>query len=166
MNQIMKYIPGLAVLLIVGCIAFYFYNRYSVAPTIQFDQISLSDINGKPLKFKDFTGKKTIVCFSASWCPNCLEELREINRIKESELADIDVIVISDEPLEKISSFRDRTQYPFIFLKLQTSFNQIGINSIPTSYLLNSKQEVKKETVGYLNWGDASTRAHLKKLMD
>jgi hypothetical protein len=49
---------------------------------------------------------------------------------------------------------------------MNQSFNQIGIHSIPTSYVLNREQEVKKETVGYIDWKDASTREHLKKLMD
>lgn len=166
MLQKWKYLPGLAVFAIIGFIAFFFYNKYALAPNIDFNKINLADTAGQTVRFADFRGKKVIVCFSASWCPNCLVELKEINAIKADQLKDVEVIVISDESLETINSFRDRTGYPFTFLKLQQSFGQIGINSIPTSYLVNRKQEVKKETVGYINWADASTSEHMKKLMD
>jgi peroxiredoxin len=163
MNQ--KWIAPI-VLLVVALIAFFFYNKYAVAPAIDFKKISLLDLQGKPLKFESFKGKKIIVCFSASWCPNCLSELMEINEVKDAQLKDVEVLVISDESLEKIQVFRERTGYPFTFLKLEQSFKQIGINAIPTSYLVNSKQEVKKETVGYVNWADPATSEHMKKLLD
>ena len=160
-----KWIPPL-ILIIIALIAFFFYNKYAVAPTVDFKKLNLLDLKGQPLNFESFTGKKAIVCFSASWCGPCLNELKEINEIKDLQLKDIEVIMISDEPIEKIQAFRDYTQYPFTFLKLVQSFNQIGINSIPVSYLMNSKQEVKKETVGYINWADPSTSEHMKKLME
>ncbi len=153
-------------LIIVILIAFFFYNRYAVAPSIDFNRLSLVDLKGEPVKFSDLGGKKTIVCFSASWCPNCLTELRDINAVKASELSDVQVLVISDEPLEVINAFAERTAYPFTFLKLGQQFAQIGINAIPTSYLLNSSQHVKKETVGFIDWKDPSACEHMKTLMD
>jgi peroxiredoxin len=151
---------------IAGLVGFYFYSKYKVAPSIDFSKLSLVDLEEKPVKFETFKGKKLIVCFSASWCPNCLDELRDLNDVKNVELKDVEVIVISDEPLEKIMSFRSKTNYPFTFLKLNQGFNDVGIFSIPTSYIVNTKLEVKKETVGYLDWKDPSTAEHLVKLMD
>ena len=153
-------------LAIAGFIGFYFYNKYNNAPKIDFNKLSLFDLNQQPVKFESFKGKKLVVCFSASWCPNCLDEMREINDIKNVELSDVDVVIISDESLEKIMSWKERTDYPFTFLKMNGNFNDIGIFSIPTSYIVNTKLEVKKETVGYLDWKDPSTVEHLKKLME
>lgn len=152
--------------LIIGFIAFFFYNRYNLPPTIAFDKLSLTDVKGNPVKFDAYNGKKKFVCFSASWCPNCLEELRDLNKIKDTELSDIEIIVISDEPLEKINSFIEKKSYTFTFLKLEQGFGQIGIYSIPTSYLVNDREEIKKETVGYIDWTDPSTCQHMKKLLE
>ena len=151
---------------IAALVGFYFYNKYKVAPSIEFNKLSLVDLQEQPVKFESFKGKKLVVCFSASWCPNCLDELKELNDIKNVELKDVEVVVISDEPLDKIMSFKSKTDYPFTFLKLNQAFNEIGIFSIPTSYIVNTKLEVKKETVGYLDWKDPSTAEHLVKLMD
>lgn len=160
-----KWINAL-ILLVAALIGFYFYNKYKVAPSIDFTKLSLVNLNQQSVKFEAFKGKKVVVCFSASWCPNCLDELKELNDIKNSKLMDVEVVVISDEPIEKISLFKEKTAYPFTFLKLNQAFNDIGIFSIPTSYIVNTKLEVKKETVGYLDWKDASTAEHLLKLMD
>ena len=107
-----------------------------------------------------------MICFSASWCPNCIEELDELKSIKSTELADVEVIVISDESIDKINEFQLKRGLPFTFFKMNASFSSIGINSIPTSYIINKKFEVMQENIGYLNWRDPSTCQHLKKLME
>ncbi|MBA2613649.1 MAG: TlpA family protein disulfide reductase [Bacteroidetes bacterium] len=156
----------LIILVIAALIGFYFYNKYNMAPSIDFNKLTLSDLNEKPVKFSSFKGKKMVVCFSASWCGNCLDEMKEMNAIKDVQLSDVEIVIISDEPLEKIMSLKERTDYPFTFLKMNQQFNDIGIFSIPTSYIVNTNLEVKKETVGYVDWTDASTVEHLKKLME
>lgn len=163
MNKKWLYPAGLVVVLLV---VFFFYSRYHVAPAIRFNELDLSDLNGQPVKFAGFRGKKLAVCFSASWCPNCLEELRDINLVKDKEYKDVEVIVISDEPIEKIAEFRERKGYPFTFLKLNAPFHTIGINAIPTSYVVNTQLQVMKESVGYVDWKDPSTAQHLNKLME
>jgi thiol-disulfide isomerase/thioredoxin len=106
------------------------------------------------------------VSFGASWCGNCIEELNTLKKIKEQQLADVEVICISDEDIETIIAWKEKRQYPFTFLKLNTHFNAINIFSIPTTYIVNTKLRVVKETVGYIDWEDESTCNHLKKLME
>ena len=155
-----------AVLIIVLCVAFYLYGKYHVAPGIDFNKLELADLNGQPVSMQSFKGKKITLSFGASWCVNCIEELDDLKAIKEQELGDVEVIVISDESLEKIISFKERKGYPFTFLKMNKTFSSIGIHSIPTSYIINTNMQVMKETVGYINWRDHSTSQHLKKLME
>ena len=163
MNNKLKYIL-VAVIAIVAAI--YFYNKYRVAPGINLEKISLKDITGQPVKFSDFKGRKIILTFSASWCGNCLVELKALNAIKNKELSDVEVIVISDEPLETVQAFKERRGYPFTFLKMEGSFSSLGINAIPTNYILNKNLEVKYEKVGEIDWKDASTVQFMKKLME
>jgi peroxiredoxin len=153
-------------LVIAVFLAFYFYKKYKVAPHIDVKQLSLTDLGGIKSGLENFKGKKLIICFGASWCVNCIEELDLLSKIKREKLSDIEVVVISDESLEKIERFKNRKNYPFTFLKLNTTFGAMGINSIPTTYLVNTNLTVVKETVGYMNWEDASNLEHYKKLMD
>lgn len=154
-------------LIILFMIGFYFYNKYNSAPTINLEQLQVVDENNQPFSLKTLTGKKVIVSFYASWCPNCIDELKVINDIYAQKLNDVTVLCLTDESIEKMVSFRDKKQYnAFTFLKLTKPFNEIGINSIPTVYLLNTKNEIVYDQVGYIDWQDESTLSHLKALMD
>lgn len=156
-------------LLFTVCLAvfaiFYFYNLYRVAPKVNFPVLKLQDLNGEAVSFESFKGKKLVVSFGASWCPNCIEELTVLKKINDTQLQGITVVVISDEPLEKIRAFKERRAYPFVFLKMDKAFDAIGIHSIPTTYIVNTKLEVVKEQVGYIDWEDASTFNHLTQIM-
>jgi thiol-disulfide isomerase/thioredoxin len=155
-----------AALIVAILIAFYAYRKYHVAPRLNLNSLNLTDLQEQPAQLGVYKGKKLVVCFSASWCGNCRVELKEINAVKNTVLSDVEVIVISDESIDKVRAFKERNGYPFIFLKMNVPFNSIGINSIPTSYIVNTNFEVMKETVGYINWEDPSTAQHLKKLME
>lgn len=153
-----------ALLLAMG--GFYMYQKYRVAPQLSFSTLPLRDLQGKEVRMEDYKGKKVLLCFGASWCGNCRVELKDLMAVYKEQLPDVEILVISDEKLETIRMFKESKSYPFTFLQLQGPFSSIGINSIPTSYILNKEQEVKKETVGYLNWTDPSTAKHLYMLME
>ena len=159
----LKYILISALLMMI---ALFFYNKYRKAPGIEFSKLGLTDINGNAVVWNEYKGKKIIVSFGASWCVNCIEELELLKSMKSNSLSDVEIIIISDETLEKVKFFKERNDYPFIFLKMNNPFNSIGINAIPTTYIINTKLEVKDETVGFIDWADASTVTHLKKLME
>jgi peroxiredoxin len=154
------------VFVLAVCIGFYLYTKYRVAPSINFSTLSLSDLNGNPVKFDEFKGKKLVVCFSASWCGNCWQELKAIDKIKLTQLQEVDVLVISDEPGDRVLKFDAKFPGTFKYLKLATDFASIGIHSIPTTYIFDTQLQLKREQVGYLNWEDPSTLEHLKKLME
>lgn len=156
----------IALVAILSLVAFYFYKKYNVPPSIDFTKIELYDLDTNKINFNTYKGKKIIVSFGASWCPNCIDELNTLKKIKDKDLSDVEIICISDEDFETIDSWRKRKEYPFTFLKLNASFNSVNVFSIPTTYIVNTKLVVKDETVGYINWEDASTVGHLKKLME
>jgi peroxiredoxin len=158
-----KWIYALLALL-GGLIILFYYNKYKVAPTIDLTKIEITTDTEQPFSMSELKGKKLIVSFYASWCGNCLEELRDINKVKQSDLSDIEVICITDESIEKISQFKENTGYTFRFLKLKKNFQDINIYSIPVTYIVNEKLEVVEEHLGYIDWTDASTLNHIKSL--
>jgi thiol-disulfide isomerase/thioredoxin len=154
-----------AAIFIIGLLVLFMYRKYKVAPEIDFSSLHLSDLDGQPVQ-PAFAGKKTVVCFGASWCGSCIKELNTIRNIQNTTLEGVEVIVISDETGEKIREFKEKKAYPFTFYKLDTSFGDIGINSIPVTYFFNTGGRLVKESVGYINWEDPSTANHLLKLME
>lgn len=153
-------------LLVVLLLIFYQYNKYRVAPSINLQSLELMDLQGNAVNMGDFAGKKIILSFGASWCGNCINEMKDLNAAKQAELQDVEIIIVSDEPLETVNSFKERKNYPFTFLKMNKAFHEIGINAIPTSYIINTKLQVIKEKVGYIDWKDPSTAQYMRKLME
>lgn len=154
------------VVAILAVIGMYFYNKYNVAPTIDITKLTVVDENDTKFEIASLKGKKVILSFYASWCPPCREELKTLAKIKDQKLAGIEILAVTDESLEKLTEFKNRTQYPFTFLALTKVFSDIGINSIPTTYLLNTKGEIVYNNVGYIDWEDESTFQHLTSLME
>ncbi len=153
------------VLVIAVILGFYLYKKYKIAPDLELENLQVTDLSGNTVQLDQFVGKKTILCFGASWCGPCRSELKLISAVKDETLTDVEVVVISDEPIGRVQQFRDHTGYPFTWLKLVNSFNEMGIKSIPTTYLVNTKGKIVKKEVGYIDWGDASTVKRLKELM-
>ena len=129
-------------------IVLFYYNKYRIAPSLKFNELGLVNSAGESFDFNSLKGKKIIVAMYASWCGNCLQELKTINKIKNSDLSDVEIICITDESLEKLNTFKNEKAYPFTFLKMQKHFPDIGINSIPVIYILNKNLEIVKEEVG------------------
>lgn len=149
---------------ILAFIVFYFYNKYKMVPSIDIQKLEIVNEFGQPFNINNLKGQKLIISFYASWCGNCLDEMKDINKIKKTELKDIEVICITDESLEKLTAFKEAKGYPFLFLKLKKQFPEIGINSIPVTYIVNQKMEVVKEVLGFIQWDDPSTLKHIKSL--
>lgn len=165
MNARKSYI--LLFIFIAGVAGLYLFNKYRVAPSLKLQSLELSDEQGNPVSLaEESKGQKTIVSFYASWCGDCIKELKNLDAVKNAALPDVKVLALTDEPVEKLSAFKNKTQYPFTFLKLKKNFNDLQIFSIPVVYLLNARGELVYEHVGYVNWQDASTLNHLKSLME
>ena len=160
----MRWTP-VVVFLILAFAGLFYYHHLTTLPGLDLNKIKAFQLSGEEYDWQELQGKKTILSMGASWCGNCIVELDQLKELQSTLLNDVQVIVISDEPVEKIIRFRDKRRYPFLFLRSSTSFSKMGIHSIPANYLLNSRAEVVKEQAGSFNWEDPSTAEHLLKIM-
>lgn len=153
------FIVGLSLVLL------YQYQKYRVAPKADLASLACIDTNGNAIDLTNLKGRKTMLTFFATWCGDCLLEMKTLNEAKKTSLQDVDVIAISDERMSKITSFMQKKNYPFTFLKLQTPFSNIHINAIPVTYLINVKGEVVYSKVGAINWNDPSIIAFTEETL-
>ncbi len=161
-----KWWPLLLFVVGLSLVLLYQYQKYRVAPAVDVFSLVLTDTARKTVSMKDFKGKKIIFSFWGTWCGECLAELKQLNEVKKTNLFDVEVILVSDEPMEKITTFIQRKKYPFTFLKLNKSFPEINVNAIPVNYLINSKGEVTYTKVGAINWKDNSVISFAKENLE
>jgi thiol-disulfide isomerase/thioredoxin len=69
----------------IGLVIFYFYHKYRMVPDVDLKTLEVVNEKEEPFNMNSLKGKKLIVSFYASWCGNCLEELRDLNKIKNTE---------------------------------------------------------------------------------
>lgn len=165
-----KKLPLLLFLVAVSLTGLYYYNKYRIAPGFNFfNSKELVSVNGNmAAEMEMLKGKKIILTFYASWCRDCLVEMKALNELKQNGKLDasVAIVAISDEPLEKITSFIERKKYPFQFFRFQKSFPELKVNSIPVNYLINTKGETVYEKVGSPDWEDADWVRQALRMME
>lgn len=50
-------------------------------PGSRFPDIVMTDANGRPVRFSDFRGRVVLAHFWGSWCPHCVREMPDLQRL-------------------------------------------------------------------------------------
>ena len=151
------------IVLMALCVG-YFYKKYRIAPTIDLLKQEVFDENNIKKDLSSYKGKKLIITYYASWCPDCLKEMKALDEVKINEFSDVEVIAITDESQEKLVTFKNKKNYPFTFFRLNQSFDKINIYSIPVTYIVSTNGNLVYEKVGVVDWKNISFREHIKAL--
>lgn len=132
---------------IVGCIiliitAVILYSKFIVSPDISLNQLEVQDLNGNNIELTKYQGKPLVVNYWATWCAPCLKEFPYFEEVKQRFGNDVNFIMVSDEAIEKITSFSNSKPYSFNFLKSSKELSEYGLNEItalPTTYFYDSQ---------------------------
>ena len=124
-------------------------------PGTQAPDFALQDINGKTFKLSDFQGRKVVLVFWASWCPDCRAEVPELKAMQAS--ADPEkvafVSVSFDRTLEALKTYVAENYLPGVQLfdpsgkKESKVAADYGVKWIPSLYLLDEQGKVELGTV-------------------
>lgn len=125
-------------------------------------EFSLDDLADKKHSSPDYKGKVVLVNFWASWCPPCIYEMPELQRLKEH---------FSDRPFEILAINVGEKKYKvWKFIKLinfdlpvlldssSETFNQWGVKTLPTSFLIDSDGKTRYWVRGNPEWETEETR--------
>lgn len=143
----------------------YLYQKYRIAPGIQFDALELTDLAGKPVRLSDYRGKKLFINFFATWCGPCVGEFPSLDHAAETLMPDNFLfIAISDESFQRLNAFNNRMgANHVILLRSSKTLHSMGVFTVPTNYLLNSGGKVVFEQTDVLDWADAQVLEKLKQ---
>ncbi len=125
-----------------------------VSPAIA-EGFSIVDSKGKTHRLQDYKGKWVLVNFWATWCPPCLEEMPDLQKLHEKR-KDVVVIGIAMEYKDPkyVLSFADDLLVTFpIVLGDSKIAAQIGrIDGLPTTYLYSPQGKLAAHNVGALTY--------------
>lgn len=120
--------------------------------SLQF-KTSFSDLNDNDLDLSDYKKGKIVINYWATWCAPCIKEMPSIK--KAEEILDeygYTFLLVSDETVSKISSFKKEWNFDFNFLKSSKSFESLGVYAMPTSYIYDENGQLIETIVGAIEW--------------
>jgi len=139
---------------------YFIYNRYRVAPEIVFSEIKANALDGSKIDFIADGQSNTIVLFFATWCIDCRRELPVLQ--SHSALLNklnTKVYLISDEDINTLTPFSAQLEAPFQLLKLEGSFKESGIYTLPTAFLYCKDGSIHLNKTGAIDWTEGYLRA-------
>lgn len=119
----------------------------------------LVDLNGREFNPEVLNDKLYIVSYFQTWCSDCLEEKPQLEALidKYGE-ENIQVVLVSDEPIEKLSAYREKfkTQLP-IYHSEKALKDDLGIRAFPTTFLFDKNGKLIRKTVEGMDWDNEAT---------
>jgi len=129
---------------------------------INYKELQLTDLQGNTVSLEKYRNKTVFVNYWATWCRPCIKEMPRIDlQRKILEREGYAFVFISDEKLETLNNFEKKNNFDFNFLHSTTKLKELGINTFPTTVILNKNLEKIGSIKGEQRWESAG---HLKLL--
>ena len=153
-------------------------KAFIIQPGIEQKRITLPDpdvnwllktTDGSSININEYKSKVKFINLWATWCPPCIGEMPEIEKLYEKfkDNENVAFFMISDEDSDKIKSFIDRKEYSFpVFQSLGETPVGFRSRSIPTTYILSKDNQIVIKETGAANWGGKKTEEIIKTLIN
>lgn len=133
-------------------------------------EVSLMDLNGRPVRISDYRGKIVFLNFWTTWCFDCRIEMPHMEKLhqsfKDKEFAMVTINL--QESATQVKQFFK--EFKLTFTALLDSDGEVGahfrITSIPTSFILDREGIIIGKVMGPRKWGSKRAFAlfeHLTK---
>ena len=148
---------------------------FSTTLSQKIPSVNIKTFEGKTVNTSSFEndGNPIIISFWALWCKNCIKELEAITEIYEEwqEETNVKVIAISIDDSRnksKLKPFVNSKGWEFeLYHDPNSDFKRaLGVNSIPHTFLLNGKNIIVSEHVGYTDGQEEELYEKVLKLVN
>lgn len=144
----------------------WYYWRYRVPATLELDKMEVEVGPGQMSSLLEERKGAEVIHFYAHWCGPCIREIKMIAaehaRLKALGL---DFVFVTDDTWERISQMQ-LILPPDIRIMRVTSLKDLGVYTIPATYIVNARNEVVFERIDACNWADSVFLQQIKTLLE
>ena len=127
-------------------------------PAKNIENLGWTLFNRQRQKLSDFRGKVVVVDFWATYCPPCLEEIPQLNALKNKYGADLQIVglhVGGAEDEARVPEFVERLkiEYDLAYPEDELSRILMGADSaIPQTFVFDRSGKLTKKIIGFDNF--------------
>lgn len=130
---------------------------------------TLPMMDQRPMSLDDQRGKVVLVHFWATWCPPCVEEMPQLQKLYE-QLAGpaFEVLAVSvDDSAGMLQSFlkKQGISLPVLFDPGRDIASRYGTRKFPETYVLDRRGTVRYKVIGPMDWTQPDALATLRRLI-
>jgi len=122
---------------------------------------TLIDTADQTRSLSDYKGKVILVNFWASWCPPCIYEMPELQRLKKLFAnRPFEILAINvDEKKYKVRKFIKLINFdlPVLLDTSRETFDQWGVKTLPTSFLIDKDGKTRYRVRSNPGWETEET---------
>lgn len=116
--------------------------------------------------------KKLLINLWATWCPPCIKELEDLSDLAKSYPDELLVIAISSEDKNTVKTFISKSfpdlnqELKFVILEKKIVKKYFSDQvAFPSTYLFNTKHELKEKVLGAQKWNNIKWKKHIKEML-
>lgn len=152
-----------------------FFNLINKFEPVMESKINLSTPEGALIGLKDYRGKLVIVFFWATWCNTCVQQLGELQKLKEEilyrERTDIDILAINVDfkawdKVVQTSPINKAKNLIFLLDVKKQLMGEMGVTALPTSFLIDPNGYVILRNEAKVQWDSPDMLAKIIELRD
>lgn len=116
----------------------------------------------------NYQGKVVFLNLWATWCPPCVGELPEIQKMVDKFAGNdkIEFVLVSNEEPQVVQNFLEKRGYHLpVYLTFEKTPQAFYTRSIPTSFLISKSGEIVLVEKGAVNWGGKKMENIINQLL-
>ena len=146
-------------------------SENNTAERIEAPDFTVQDADGNEIKLSDMLGKPVVLNFWASWCPPCVSEMPEFDKVFQDlggavQFMMVDAVGSRGETREDGASFvaKEGFAFPVFFDIKQDAATEYGIRAFPTSIFIDAEGYVVAGVEGAIT--EATLRKGISLILD
>lgn len=127
-------------------------------------------LDGKTISFESLKGKVVFMNMWATWCPPCIAEMPNIQKLYEKVGSDkIAFVMLSldEDGMDKVKKFIDKKGFTFpVYLPASQLPQEFYSNAIPTTFIISPEGKIVAKQEGMAEYNTQEVREFLEGMVN